>query len=92
MNGSACTLAIRREALIEQIAHERDQVAHACRCAQQRIADISNHVTQLRGFAQKPTFIAAVLTCTWMIGWRRSVALVKNIALGWSAWQRITDK
>jgi hypothetical protein len=86
MSRSTRLLAIRREALIEQIARERDQVAHACRLSQQRISVMDNQVMQLRTLARYPAFTTAVLTCTWMIGWRRSAALLKNIALAWSAW------
>ncbi|MGL5003414.1 MAG: hypothetical protein ACRDAM_10790 [Casimicrobium sp.] len=92
MNRSTHALAIRREALIEQIARERDQVAHACLYARQRLFTVSNQLTQLQTVARNPVFIAAAVACVWMVGWQRSATLLKNVALGWSAWRRVTER
>jgi hypothetical protein len=92
MTRSNKALNVRRAALIEQIADERDRVSNAWHFARQRVDVVRNRLSQFHGMARHPAFIAAAIVGVWLIGWRRSAAITKNVALGWSVWRRITEQ
>jgi hypothetical protein len=92
MTRSTLALNARRAALIEQIADERDRVSNAWHFAQQRVNVVRNRLNQFQMLTRHPAFIAAAVVGVWLIGWRRSAAIAKNVALGWSAWRRIAER
>jgi hypothetical protein len=92
VNLASDALRARRAALIEQIAQERDQVETALRHTRQRIEVASNRFAQVQALLRHPVVIAAVVVGAWILGWQRSTAIAKNIALGWSAWRRISQQ
>jgi type VI protein secretion system component VasF len=92
MKRSTLALNARRVALIEQIADERDAVSSALHFAQQRFDVVRNRLNQFHMFTRHPAFIAAAVVGVWFIGWRRSASIAKSVALGWSAWRRITEQ
>jgi hypothetical protein len=89
---STLALNARRATLIEQIADERDQVSDAWHFAQQRIDIVRNRLNQFHLLTRHPAVIAAAVVGVWLVGWRRSAAIAKNVALGYSAWRRITEQ
>jgi hypothetical protein len=92
MTRSTPALNERRAALIEQIADERDRVSDAWHFLWQRVDVVRNRLNHFHMLTRHPAFIAAAVVGVWLIGWRRSAAIARNVALGWSAWRRITEQ
>ncbi len=82
----------RRAELIELIGIERDLVAGAWSKTLRRAKSIENGIDQIKQLSHNPGVVIALVICVWMVGWKRGMTVLNNVAAGWHAWRRISAR
>jgi hypothetical protein len=85
-------LMVRRAELIQQIAMERDVVAHSWNRTLHRVESFGYAANQVRQLLYHPSVVVALAIGIWMIGWNRSIKFLNHASMGWNVWRHISER
>jgi hypothetical protein len=86
------SIKVRRAELIQQIAMERDAVAHSWSRTLHIVESFRIAANQARHFMHRPGVLVTLAVGIWMIGWNRGVRFLSHASLAWSAWRRVSRR